>query len=77
MEFVASHWWLWLIIGIGGWISFFLCPLIGTWMSFGREKAAPAVIGFAFGVLSAIGASVADLLLLVSIVLNIIDYAKK
>jgi hypothetical protein len=77
VEFVASHWWLWLIIGIGGWLGFFLGPLVGSWISFGREKAAPAVVGFFLGVLCAIGATVADLLFIISIVLNIIDYAKK
>jgi hypothetical protein len=86
MEFIASHWWLWLVLGIGSVIFFFASGIFrviktkkkidGAKTNTETEKTVTKAVGVTLGqlVLTGIVASSCWLLFIISLVTNLIKY---
>jgi len=80
MEFVASYWWLWLVVlalsvGFTAFSHLQIIKGIVSSKSFSQVKSS-FFSGFISLAITGVIAFVTSILLIVSIVLNIIDYAK-
>lgn len=83
MEFVANHWWLWLVIGFVSTFSaavlmftggFSLLKMFASDGEEGKKGAIGSVLGMLF---LALVASVSDILFVLSIIMIVVDKLSK